>query len=188
MAGDVVSPVPDVPSPGARNKHNGQPVAEPGEGAEGISREGHDPALARGGLERRRRVVEPIALWWYGARANGLVFSLPFAYVYPPATEVFLHAATSGTAVLSSVTAAGPFAYGPTQVTPRLGEVGGGSATGYRTRPPGANFAGVGEGAAGGSCGGAAVGEDRGRGVHPICGLHALPRVPGLDCAPDGSV
>ena len=35
LAGDVGSPVPDVPSPGARNNHNGQPVAEPGEGAEG---------------------------------------------------------------------------------------------------------------------------------------------------------
>ena len=36
VVGGVRSLVPDVPSPGAENKHNGQPVAEPGEGAKGI--------------------------------------------------------------------------------------------------------------------------------------------------------
>ena len=33
-----------------------------------------------------------------------------------------------------------------------------------------------------------ALGKDRGRGVHPVCGLHAVPRRPGLDCAPDGGI
>ena len=48
VAGGVGSPIPDVPSSGAENKHNGQPVAEPGEGAEEICGTGCAPAMAHG--------------------------------------------------------------------------------------------------------------------------------------------
>ena len=60
------------------------------------------------------RVVELVALRWYGNWANALVFSLPFACVCPPTTAVFLHAETGCTTVLSPVAAVGPIAYGPT--------------------------------------------------------------------------
>ena len=46
LAGDVGYPVPDVPSPGAENNSNGQPVAEPGDGAEGICGRGQTSARA----------------------------------------------------------------------------------------------------------------------------------------------
>ena len=42
----VVPPSPDVPSPGASTKHNGQPLAEPGEGAEEAKRGVRRPIAA----------------------------------------------------------------------------------------------------------------------------------------------
>ena len=114
VAGGVGSPVPDVPSPGAENKHNGQLVAQPGEGPEGICGKGRAPAMARGWLGRRPRVAGLVALKWCGNWVNAMVFSLPFACDCPPTTVVILHAETGCTTVLSPVAAAGPVAYGPT--------------------------------------------------------------------------